>query len=178
MVCDFCIHQMSYYGDLCVYACLVWQFMLTFWFILLIHFKPCVTIIQGVQIGATTSMYLLCCILRILKTKDLANSIAGSLFCPFDAFNLKSESKLNGHVLSSSISEDVEEVAGDSANRMAETSYSKKSLSISSEYQALSGHLDSINHFTQCHSLRYIWEFLQTILLPNFEIVVFDLFIL
>ncbi|KAF9612942.1 hypothetical protein IFM89_004645 [Coptis chinensis] len=36
---------------------------------------------KGTQISATTSLYLLCCILRIVKTKDLANSIAAALFC-------------------------------------------------------------------------------------------------
>jgi len=40
---------------------------------------------------------LLCCILRIVKIKDLANTIAASLFCPLEAFVPDSETKLNGH---------------------------------------------------------------------------------
>ncbi|KAF8400228.1 hypothetical protein HHK36_013525 [Tetracentron sinense] len=52
----------------------------------------------GTQISATTSLYLLCCILRIVKTKDLANSIAAALFCPPEAFIPISEAKHNGYV--------------------------------------------------------------------------------
>ncbi|XP_052182421.1 protein TRANSPARENT TESTA 9 isoform X2 [Diospyros lotus] len=50
------------------------------------------------KMGAVTSLYLLCCILRILKIKDLANTVAAALFCPEEAFLLNSEVKLNGHV--------------------------------------------------------------------------------
>ncbi|KAF6155650.1 hypothetical protein GIB67_034745 [Kingdonia uniflora] len=49
-------------------------------------------------IGATTALYLLCCILRILKTKDLANIIAAAFFFSPDDFNTKSETKLNGTI--------------------------------------------------------------------------------
>lgn len=40
-----------------------------------------VEITNGSKIGATTSLYLLCCTLRIVKIKDLSNSIAAALFC-------------------------------------------------------------------------------------------------
>ncbi|KAL9361688.1 hypothetical protein Peur_044473 [Populus x canadensis] len=53
--------------------------------------------VDDIQIGAITSLYLLCCILRIVKIKDLANTIAASLFCPPEAFVPHSETKLNGH---------------------------------------------------------------------------------
>ncbi|KAI9392307.1 hypothetical protein POPTR_006G073600v4 [Populus trichocarpa] len=53
--------------------------------------------VDDIQIGAITSLYLLCCILRIVKIKDLANTIAASLFCPPEAFVPDSETKLNGH---------------------------------------------------------------------------------
>ncbi|XP_077238440.1 CLEC16A-like protein isoform X3 [Tasmannia lanceolata] len=49
------------------------------------------------QIGATTSLYLLCSILRIVKTKDLASIITVALFCPPEAFTLNSETKPNGY---------------------------------------------------------------------------------
>lgn len=52
----------------------------------------------GSQIGVATSLYLICCILRIVKTKDLAGSIGASLFCLPEAFSTKSESKPNGYV--------------------------------------------------------------------------------
>ncbi|PIA43692.1 hypothetical protein AQUCO_01800029v1 [Aquilegia coerulea] len=50
----------------------------------------------GTQIGATTSLYLLCCILRIVKIKDLANSIAAALFCCPSDFVQIIEAKPNG----------------------------------------------------------------------------------
>ncbi|XP_011020063.1 PREDICTED: uncharacterized protein LOC105122565 isoform X3 [Populus euphratica] len=54
-------------------------------------------LLDAVDIGAITSLYLLCCILRLVKIKDLANTIAASLFCPPEAFLPDSETKLNGH---------------------------------------------------------------------------------
>lgn len=48
------------------------------------------------QTGAVTSLYLLCCILRMVKTKDLANVIAAALFCPLEAFIPHSVAKPNG----------------------------------------------------------------------------------
>ncbi|PHT57287.1 hypothetical protein CQW23_05773 [Capsicum baccatum] len=47
-------------------------------------------------IGTTTSLYLLCCILRIVKIKDLANIIAAVLLCDIETFVPMSEAKLNG----------------------------------------------------------------------------------
>ncbi|KAJ8751255.1 hypothetical protein K2173_016436 [Erythroxylum novogranatense] len=54
-------------------------------------------VVNEKQIGAMTSLYLLCCILRIVKIKDLANIIAAALFCPSEAFIVGSEAKLNGY---------------------------------------------------------------------------------
>ncbi|CAN1284335.1 Protein TRANSPARENT TESTA 9, partial [Linum perenne] len=51
-------------------------------------------------IAPVTSLYLLCCILRIVKIKDLANAIAAALFCPLEAFLPYAEAKVNGHVTS------------------------------------------------------------------------------
>lgn len=48
------------------------------------------------EFGAVTSLYLLCCILRMVKIKDLANAIAAALFCPLKAFLPKSGAKPNG----------------------------------------------------------------------------------
>ncbi|XP_047249607.1 protein TRANSPARENT TESTA 9 isoform X2 [Capsicum annuum] len=47
-------------------------------------------------IGTTTSLYLLCCILRIVKIKDLANIVAAVLLCDIETFVPRSEAKLNG----------------------------------------------------------------------------------
>ncbi|THG10172.1 hypothetical protein TEA_004814 [Camellia sinensis var. sinensis] len=54
--------------------------------------------VDGMKIGPVTSLYLLCCILRIVKIKDLANTVAATLFCPLEAFIPCSEAKQNGHV--------------------------------------------------------------------------------
>ncbi|CAL8990468.1 unnamed protein product [Prunus brigantina] len=53
--------------------------------------------VEGVQIGAAISLYLVCCILRIVKIKDLANTVAAALFCPLDAVIPKFGSKPNGY---------------------------------------------------------------------------------
>lgn len=45
-----------------------------------------------------TSLYLICCILRIVKIKDLANTIAAALFFPVEAFKHNSETKHNGYM--------------------------------------------------------------------------------
>ncbi|KAK7347776.1 hypothetical protein VNO80_22315 [Phaseolus coccineus] len=41
---------------------------------------------NDMQDGASLSLYLLCCILRIVKIKDLANTVAAALFYPSEAF--------------------------------------------------------------------------------------------
>ncbi|XVE71913.1 hypothetical protein DITRI_Ditri10aG0189300 [Diplodiscus trichospermus] len=53
---------------------------------------------SNMEIGAVTSLYLLCCILRIVKIKDLANTIAAAFLYPLEAFAANSEAKLNGYV--------------------------------------------------------------------------------
>ncbi|GLT28721.1 hypothetical protein SLA2020_036320 [Shorea laevis] len=54
-------------------------------------------VVNEPQIGTITSLYLLCCILRIVKIKDLSNTIAAALFCPLEAFVPNSGANLNGH---------------------------------------------------------------------------------
>ncbi|KAL2554117.1 hypothetical protein Fot_07736 [Forsythia ovata] len=55
-------------------------------------------VVNETGLGAVTSLYLLCCILRIVKIKDLANTVASALLCHIETFSLRSELKLNGHV--------------------------------------------------------------------------------
>ncbi|CAJ2649829.1 unnamed protein product [Trifolium pratense] len=45
-----------------------------------------IAIDNDIQSGVVTSLYLLCCILRIIKIKDLANTIAAALSYPSEAF--------------------------------------------------------------------------------------------
>lgn len=56
----------------------------------------CSFCIQDMGIGAVTSLYLLCCILRTVKIKDLANTIVSAFLCPQRAFVSLSEAKVNG----------------------------------------------------------------------------------
>ncbi|XP_019255586.1 PREDICTED: uncharacterized protein LOC109234169 isoform X3 [Nicotiana attenuata] len=55
-------------------------------------------------IGTATSLYLLCCILRIVKIKDLANIVAVALLCDIETFVPKSEAKLNGFMVNHGMS--------------------------------------------------------------------------
>ncbi|XP_019463422.1 PREDICTED: uncharacterized protein LOC109362230 isoform X1 [Lupinus angustifolius] len=50
------------------------------------------------QSGIVTSLYLLSCILRIVKIKDLANTIAAALFYPLEAFTKSYGGKFNDHI--------------------------------------------------------------------------------
>ncbi|GAV59701.1 FPL domain-containing protein [Cephalotus follicularis] len=65
--------------------------------------------VNGIQIGAVTSLYLLCCILRIVKIKDLANIVAVALFCLPEAFILSSEVKLNGSMSGNDFTHDSQQ---------------------------------------------------------------------
>uniref|UniRef100_A0A7N0U4F9 FPL domain-containing protein n=1 Tax=Kalanchoe fedtschenkoi TaxID=63787 RepID=A0A7N0U4F9_KALFE len=58
----------------------------------------CEESINDIQIGVVSSLYLLCCILRIVKIKDLASTIAAALFCPPEAFVQVPEVKPNGTI--------------------------------------------------------------------------------
>lgn len=57
----------------------------------------CWLIFQGTEIGVVCSLYLICCILRIVKIKDLANTVAAALLCHVETFKSRSEAKLNGY---------------------------------------------------------------------------------
>ncbi|XWS71012.1 hypothetical protein CRYUN_Cryun03dG0100400 [Craigia yunnanensis] len=64
---------------------------------------------SNMKIGAVTSLYILCCILRIVKIKDLANTIAAALLYPLEAFAANSEAKLNGYVSGNDCAHENEE---------------------------------------------------------------------
>ncbi|KAL9153751.1 hypothetical protein ABFS82_10G069100 [Erythranthe guttata] len=77
------------------------------------------------SLGAVTSLYLLCCILRIVKIKDLANTIAAALLCCPESVTENSEAKLNGdvlgHVSSDAASQQIDEntlASGSDAGRL------------------------------------------------------------
>ncbi|XP_027072189.1 protein TRANSPARENT TESTA 9 isoform X1 [Coffea arabica] len=52
---------------------------------------------MGTETGVACSLYLICCILRIVKIKDLANTVAAALLCRVETFKSRSEAKLNGY---------------------------------------------------------------------------------
>ncbi|GFP84383.1 protein clec16a homolog [Phtheirospermum japonicum] len=56
-------------------------------------------VVKEPSLGAVTSLYLLCCILRIVKIKDLANIVAAALLCCPETFTWNYEDKLNGNML-------------------------------------------------------------------------------
>ncbi|XP_020580323.1 uncharacterized protein LOC110024604 [Phalaenopsis equestris] len=58
----------------------------------------------GTKISVTTSLYLLCCVLRIVKTKELASSIAAALFFAPEVFLPKLETTPNGSILKHQVS--------------------------------------------------------------------------
>ncbi|QHO50249.1 protein TRANSPARENT TESTA 9 isoform X1 [Arachis stenosperma] len=68
------------------------------------------------QSGVVTSLYLLCCILRILKIKDLANTIAAALFYPLEAFTQSSWGKFNGHISGDGFTSKTEVSENDNLN--------------------------------------------------------------
>ncbi|XP_030497042.2 protein TRANSPARENT TESTA 9 isoform X1 [Cannabis sativa] len=70
---------------------------------------PSLTIkaVNDMRSGIVTSLYLLCCILRIVKTKDLANVIAAALLCPLEAFISQSLAKTNGYMPAHECSHDI-----------------------------------------------------------------------
>ncbi|TYH93372.1 hypothetical protein ES332_A13G249400v1 [Gossypium tomentosum] len=69
---------------------------------------------SNLKIGAVTSLYLLCCILRIVKIKDLANTIAAALLYPLETFAANSEVKINGYVSGNNCTNESEEPLVDS----------------------------------------------------------------
>lgn len=69
---------------------------------------------SNLKIGAVTSLYLLCCILRIVKIKDLANTMAAALLYPLETFAANSEVKINGYVSGNNCANESEEPLVDS----------------------------------------------------------------
>ncbi|GJT97350.1 protein transparent testa 9 isoform X1 [Tanacetum coccineum] len=51
---------------------------------------------NGMKFSSVTSLYLLVCMLRILKIKDLANTVAAALICSIDTLLPSSDAKVNG----------------------------------------------------------------------------------
>ncbi|KAG0475216.1 hypothetical protein HPP92_014902 [Vanilla planifolia] len=61
----------------------------------------------GAKLGIITSLHLLCCVLRIVKTKELASSLAAALFFVPEVFVPVSESTPNGTVLELEVSQKI-----------------------------------------------------------------------
>ncbi|XP_039030344.1 protein TRANSPARENT TESTA 9-like isoform X2 [Hibiscus syriacus] len=69
---------------------------------------------SSLKIGAVTSLYLLCCILRTVKIKDLANTIAAALLYPLESLAANSEAKINGYFSGTNCANEKEEPYSDS----------------------------------------------------------------
>lgn len=108
--------------------------------------------IQEPSLGAVTSLYLLCCILRIVKIKDLANTVAAALLCYPDIFRESSEAKLNGNLLGHA-SSDVPSQNNDANNHSVESDTG--SLQVNNLISSLSENLrphSFVDH--NCGSMR------------------------
>ena len=82
-------------------------------------------------------MYLLCCILRIVKTKDLASTITATLFYPPEAFIPKSQATPNAYVREHSDIQAYQQQDLHSCGMQADAENSGTSLlnsSVSSQY--------------------------------------------
>lgn len=64
------------------------------------------TLFQDMQSGVVTSLYLLCCILKIVKIKDLANTVVAALIYPLKSFTKCSGGNINGYASESQGQED------------------------------------------------------------------------
>ncbi|XP_011094116.1 uncharacterized protein LOC105173907 [Sesamum indicum] len=81
------------------------------------------------SLGAVSSLYLLCCILRIVKIKDLANTVAAALlYCP-DSFPWNSEAEPNGNMLGHG-SSDAASQYSDENNSTSESDARSPELSV------------------------------------------------
>ncbi|WOL06486.1 hypothetical protein Cni_G15220 [Canna indica] len=58
------------------------------------------------QVSITTSLHILCSILQIVKSKDLASTIAAALNCPLEVFAARSEASTYGYVPKRTASQD------------------------------------------------------------------------
>ncbi|KAK8968254.1 hypothetical protein KSP40_PGU008337 [Platanthera guangdongensis] len=65
--------------------------------------------VNGTEISLTTSLYLLCCVLRIVKTKELASSIAAALFFAPSVFIPDVDTTANGNALEHQVSQTPEQ---------------------------------------------------------------------
>ncbi|KAL0374702.1 UNVERIFIED_CONTAM: protein TRANSPARENT TESTA 9 [Sesamum radiatum] len=98
------------------------------------------------SLGAVTSLYLLCCILRIVKIKDLANTVAAALlYCP-DTFPPNSEAESNGNMLGHGSSDaasqysDENNCTSESDARSSELSVLTSSSSLNHPPNGVPGH--------------------------------------
>lgn len=83
--------------------------------------------IQDMQSGVVTSLYLLCCILRIVKIKDLANTIAAALFYPLEVITKGSGGKANGHLFNHGLTSESQ--GSDSGSSAVNVPYSSSASS-------------------------------------------------
>lgn len=83
------------------------------------------------QSGVVTSLYLICCILRILKIKDLANTMAAALLYPLEAFAKSYRGKVNGHLFDRGFTSESQE-SDDGSLTNSDARYSMDSTPCSS----------------------------------------------
>lgn len=104
-------------------------------------------------------MYLLCCILHIVKTKDLASSIATTLFCLQECFIPKSEVKPNGCTSNLDVEYQYKDysidVNGSKGSKRPEMKYSNSSSILSPDcslVQRCKVSQISLRYVEECHA--------------------------
>ncbi|KAK3011430.1 hypothetical protein RJ639_012308, partial [Escallonia herrerae] len=98
------------------------------------------------KICGVTSLYILCCILCIVKIKDLANTVAAALFCHLDAFVPSSDAKINGQIPNDGFTHDS--VAPDNGNigRELDSLHLRVNISIVSNSSHVQSEDDVLQH--------------------------------
>ncbi|XP_050372178.1 protein TRANSPARENT TESTA 9 [Argentina anserina] len=120
---------------------------------------PSLTIeaVKEIQIGAVTSLYLICCILRIVKIKDLSNTIAAALFCPLQAFLSKSGAKPNGYKSGYGVTHEIQPPGSNNLTKaeVGNLRVDSENLSSSPQIQHVDASVATENDSCDCHlSLR------------------------
>ncbi|XP_061990548.1 protein TRANSPARENT TESTA 9 isoform X2 [Rosa rugosa] len=109
--------------------------------------------VKGIQMGAVTSLYLICCILRIVKIKDLSNTIAAALFCPLEAFLSKSVAEPNGYMSGYDVAHESQSPGSNNQTKaeVGNLSVDVANLSISPQIQPVDVSIATGNDSCDCH---------------------------
>ncbi|KAK7329129.1 hypothetical protein VNO77_23275 [Canavalia gladiata] len=107
--------------------------------------------VNDMQSGVATSLYLLCVILRIVKIKDLANTIVASLFYPLEAFTKCSRGKVNGYITDHGFTSESQEPDN---NNLAKRNAECLMVNVPDSSSSSGFHQESVTSEDNCSSLN------------------------